>query len=433
MSSEVLPEVKVLHSFEVASVSAERFEYPNIDGHLKLQQQYVADRWHKTEEAAPNSVQHEDVARSLAIFYLIKTGKKLECSDNSVSEDIWATRFTHASKELYGKPDETEVIKIALNTLNELQSYQDNSSVDQQLLAHVTGIYKTIVKQPLDELPTLDADKQLRKEGKDFLYGAHSDLLGIVNTEATYGPQEMLAAFEKALTLLRSKNSSWEGWKVESRGTNNIKVDADKHTIIVGTNRKDEKGKKFQAIFAHELLVHATRRVNAEKYDDVMLQRGLPNYLDAEEGLGIFTEYLLTGELSNKNRDRYVDIALALGDDTRKPLTRSELLQLAREREIIRKQAKNEAIDHEEIYSSSQQYVYRIFRGGTGKDAAGVPAIFTRDIVYYQGFAKNKRLFEQQRALGKSIAQIYEYLLAGKFDPTNPTHQNHIAKYGIML
>jgi hypothetical protein len=428
-----LPEVKILHAFKVSDTEEAAYVYPNMKSQIEVQRHFIGDRWNGIEQSPEDSIELADPARALAMFYMIKTADKLLLAESEAQINLWSERFTNASRELYGAPEENESSILAARAIAELSESKFTDGVDPELMKTVVSTYKTLIRHGADASPENTASSEVIQGCKDFLEQEYRELFELIDTEKDYAPSDLLAVFTQALSLLAEKDVGWQGWKAELRPQGNLEIDGEEHTVLVGEKRHSATGEKFKGLLAHELLIHAQRRVRAEKHDDVTLQRGLPGYLDAEEGLGIFTDYVLTGEISQTSKDRYTDIALALGGDDRKSMTRTELFEFVRSREILRKQINSEEIDENEIDKRSWQHVYRIFRGGSGRDHSATPAVFTKDIAYYNGFAKIKGFFESKLKEGKSVEEIYTYLLAGKFDPENEIHKDYIAKYDITL
>lgn len=179
----------------------------------------------------------------------------------------------------------------------------------------------------------------------------------------------------------------------------------------------------MKGLFSHEVLVHALRAVNDDRAGGEF-ETGLPGYLDADEGLGIFVEYAATGKVPDKIIDRYVDIAYALGMIDGVQHTRQVLLNIAGERAIRRNELSDQQKTPEEIETSLYSHVNRIYRGSRGDEHIG---IYTKDIVYYVGFMKIGDFIASELEPGKPIDEIMRYLLSGRFDPSMDSHQQCMA------
>lgn len=433
MPAQELPEVKILHAFKAEDPQSSRFEYPNMAEQIGLQQPFVADRWQEFEAAEESSVEMLVPARALALFYLIKTSDKLLAAENQRSVATWSERFTQASIELYGKPDENEVGNLAKDAIRFFHEARNSNGVNRALLSSVVGTYETLFQNQDDEAIDNTENERVVPEVEAYLHETYGEIFELVDEDREYKPTEIHSIVEQALSILAQKDRRWLTWRTELKPQGNLEVDGEEHLVIIGSKRVPAKGRKLKGLLGHELLIHAQRRLNAEVLEDVPLQRGLPDYLDAEEGLGIFTEYAITGNVSDRVIDRYVDISLALGGKQRAPLTRNELFQFVKARHIVRDQIKEEDVDIAKIEKNSWNYVYRIFRGGTGNAQTVEQSVFTKDIAYYNGFSKMRRFFQEKLSEGKTAEEIYKYVLSGKFDPENNLHQKYVYKHGLRL
>ena len=119
-----------------------------------------------------------------------------------------------------------------------------------------------------------------------------------------------------------------------------------------------------------------------------------------------------------------MDIAYALGQVDGRKHTRQEMLDLALNRAMKRNDEAEQPSGAEDVLKSVYNHVNRIYRGSRGDDHIG---IYTKDIAYYVGFRKIGAYITEQVNDGKSIDDVMAYLLAGRFDPTLESHQEHMA------
>ncbi|MEP6710434.1 MAG: tyrosine/phenylalanine carboxypeptidase domain-containing protein [Candidatus Saccharibacteria bacterium] len=186
--------------------------------------------------------------------------------------------------------------------------------------------------------------------------------------------------------------------------------------------RASVQPQQLKALFSHEVLVHGLRGVNGQKVSKE-LGTGLPGYLDAEEGFGVFVEFAISGQISEKNIDRYVDVAYALGQIDGKEHTRQELLDHAMHRALERNNQAEIKKSKEDLEKEVYAHVNRIYRGSLGNEHIG---IFTQDISYHKGFIDMAHYVNDQIDQGKTVEEIFTFLSSGKFDPTNPKHLAYI-------
>lgn len=271
--------------------------------------------------------------------------------------------------------------------------------------------------------------KEAAEKAGEYLntkYAAVFDALDIDSSTESIDPNGIADRFEAALAVLADQyDPDWGNWKIERNSEkDSLSVVAETQTIIVGMKRASVQPQQLKALFSHEILVHGLRAVNGRKLSE-SLGTGLPGYLDAEEGLGVFIEYAISGKISEKIIDRYVDIAYALGQIDGKEYSRQELIDHAMNRAIARNDKAEDKKTVEDIEKEVYAHVNRIYRGSLGDESIG---IFTKDISYHKGFVEMGRYMQAQIDNGKSIEEVLDFLLTGKFDPTNMQHIAHMNK-----
>jgi len=399
MPSEI-PTVMILKPFRpsVESVRAETLEYTHLVPAVEKHKKYESARINKFWNAEQDSLEELSAAKQLALQYMLMGAVALNRPGRFPdSAEVWSRRFTHASEELYGLPEP----ELAKSLLREREGSSESTG---------EKIFE-------------DAAENLGNYLNDY-YSPVFDALDIESSQAMIDPSGIADKFEAGVAILAEQyNSDWSEWTVErNEEKDSLSVSSQSKKIIVGMRRVPEEPIKVKALFAHEVLIHAQRGLNGVKVSK-MLQNGLPDYLDAEEGLGVFVEYALTGEINEKNIDRYVDIAYALGQIDGEEHTRQELFDVVLKRSISRNELKKNKKSVETLTSEAYTYVNRIYRGTPGSDMIG---IFTKDISYHKGFMSMGKYLSEEIIGGKKIEEIMKYLLTGKFDPTNAKHVGYM-------
>lgn len=410
------------------SAREQLLEYPNLTKATERQKPFLHDRIATFFAAKEGSVEESRAAQQLAAQYMLLTAHRLQ-GDAQVrgSEQLWSDRYTQASSELYGAPEGDTVRDLATTQVSTLISQARSGGVDPQLIEYFRQQNESLgvtTREHLESTKPFEVSAAMTGEYIKETYRLAIAALDLdEDTKSFFEPESMAARFEATLAVLaRQYDPSWAEWGVERDDSKDqLVVVVGKKKIKVGMRRAPVRAEQMKGLFAHEILVHAQRAINGSKADDKRLERGLPGYLDAEEGLGIFFEYAITGTVPEKNIDRYVDIGIALGmiDGERK--SRQQILEFAHARAHIRNELlpigdrkTNEQIE-QEVYA----HVNRIYRGSLGNEYIG---IFTKDIAYLVGFIKVGTYIESELTTGKPINEIIEYLLQGKFDPTNQKH-----------
>ncbi|KUK77522.1 MAG: seg [candidate division WS6 bacterium 34_10] len=182
-----------------------------------------------------------------------------------------------------------------------------------------------------------------------------------------------------------------EGWSVATSkniSKNGIKVGIKRKQILVDSNitRSEFKIKKT---LIHEVGTHVLRSINGfETGFPALGNANLTSYLDIEEGLATWNEESM-GYLTDKWLKKKAGMvwAIYLGEN----LSFRELYN---------------ALSGNFLKYSSWDIVYRVKRG---LGDTSYPGIYGKDIVYFRGFRKVKRILEKDPTM-------YEKFYAGKID-----------------
>ena len=151
--------------------------------------------------------------------------------------------------------------------------------------------------------------------------------------------------------------------------------------------------------------------------------------MDGEEGLAKLMGAAASGlPIPNTSADRYIDIALALGTLGQAPKKRAALTELVYARQLIRAQHAGQPIEEVAIRTKAATYVDRTYRGGPGDNIGTRQAVYTPDIYYYNYKLIAKHIARQLHA-GADQAELFNFLMQGKFDPLNSTHLEHMAHF----
>jgi hypothetical protein len=396
---EKAPEILILRALTPTadSITSEHLKYANLEPTLALHAPTLRGREEEFWNAEADSLDEQDAARELAKYYMLLGLRALnDPFATEESKQLWSDRYTQAGSELFGVPD---------------------GEVARQLLSDR--------EKGVESLPFQEAARQV-SEYLNETYAPVYEALEIDNTPEYLTPEDIAERFTRAKGVLAEQyDPAWLDWEIElNEEKDSLSVIASEKKIVIGQKRALLESAKLKGLFSHEILKHAQSAINGAKKSE-MLGAGLPGYLDAEEGQGVFMEYAVNGELSEKNIDRYVDIAYAMGLIDGAEHTRAELLDLAMERAIERSMTRGEVKDSEEIKKEVYAHVNRIYRGSLGDNHV---AIFPKDISYHQGFVETGKYIDDQLQSGKPIKEIMEYLCSGKFDPSNEAHVKYLEK-----
>ena len=328
--------------------------------------------------------------------------------------------------KLFGRPLSREVASIAAEELEYFVRAVEEHDINPEFAMPVINAYSSLISKRAKPRPSLEKRyAQVLDRMHDFFINEYRDCFtcfdkftpGVLLT-----PQDLAECFAVALSTMKSRDSAWDGWAVIHNKGAKLSVNVGRKRIIIGNRRTPMTLAEAKGLLAHEILVHAQRAVQGGKrsYD---LAIGLPDYLTAEEGLGALVESAINGSVPFKIKDRYIDIALALGAWRRRPLLRNEMYVFCYSRAVIRSVVSNETVDLDELEHVTWEHVNRIYRGSLGNKYL---AVFTKDVAYYQGFIKMAKYLQAATRRGR-LTDALAYVYSGKFDPTNPGHRQIVA------
>ncbi len=413
-----IPEPKPIHAFTVTGHGLETLGQPHL-ADAALQEEFLdAQRWDKYNRSN-DPVAEKAAAREVAISGLIRYADRLTRQPSKESRE----QFTKASIELYGEPDKAVVVDIVRKRLHDLDNFGPEQQKEVNFLRE---FYSDQLKECSEETfeTEIDQNTVIEKLGESLQgrYGQIFEYIDGLDSDEN-GPENLTTVFEEVLNWLSHHDDpGFSDWKVDiSEGTSTA-VNTDEKTIIVAKNKPPVSRKQLKLLVTHEILTHVKRSVNGYKKGK-LLGTGLPDYIDAEEGLATLSEKAVAGDYSEKDPVHYHLIAFALGSLNGKQMTRGELFMVARAEAILAESKKEKEVDYQKIEDKCWKKVARYYRGSKGEDNAdGTQAIFTKDIAYYQGYIKVVGFINEKLAAGHSIDDIHDYLTQGKFDPTNPSH-----------
>lgn len=428
MESERLsPAVGLLYAIspDPTRPDKEKLTYPRLERAARDTQPLEEVLLNTYRDAEDESAAQLAAAIKLAEYELIETAAALQTAQSHEKQTALSRQFTAASIDIFGSPDKTAATYVLEQLLTELCVLQTDYDVDRSLLDMLLSVYGDILRKsdvpqryvlPYDAVKAHTVAQQLG----DFLRERYADALAVFDGD----PAQLIDAsgiverFEAALDLLRQSDPLWRTWRVLVTDDSCLSVDPLTRRVVVGSNRAQVPLAELKGLFGHEVLVHALRTNNGHQVSHEF-ELGLPGYIAAEEGLGCFVEQALSGQPPVKMYDRYLDVALALGVIDGRSRSRRELFDLVFARTVVRAQASGRSVKGSTLERESWAHVNRIFRGTLGNDIVGV---FTKDIVYYQGYQKIAAFVVDEYDAGASCRELWDILAAGKFDPTDITH-----------
>lgn len=437
-NSSEIPGVNTSHAFfqSNSGTGEEKLIYPNLENDAKKSKEGIPGLLIKIEKSEPGSLDEEYLAGKLATRYLILTAFSAQKEDEN--RDLWNERFTKASIEIHGQPQEELVKEIVKKEYDEISKLSGDNNISQQSVDSTLDVYESIMKNMRNNKDLNNRSTYSRDINEEKLaiaaYGKiikehYQQLFDLVDEENKneFSPEELHNLFNKALNILKEEDQEWDKWKIVFNDNTYLSTSSSSREIKVGRRHVPISVIEAKKLIAHEWLVHAFRSLNGYKTGDDRLAKGLPGYKRAEEGIAILTEEAISGEFPKRALDRYLDIYLALEINDEFQRTRQDIFKISYNRQLIRLQ--KEGANEEELrYLPAEVWghIDRIYKGGLGNNQGKRQAIFTKDSVYYAGYRMMAEYFVSQLKNGRSPEDIFNYLSQGKFDPTNPKHEQRV-------
>lgn len=394
--------------------SREYFQYPSL---LLENAGQILKSWKRYK----NSEVHEE----FQVATLMMAAHRLQQAWLPHTKLFWSAQLTTRSIALFGRPMGREVSRLAAKELQLFERVAAQHPGKEAFFEPLIKSYESLIKKRALSAKSVEDRYQsvLTQVGEYFLV-EYADVFACFDryaADASVSPIELVKPFRAALERLALRDADWSQWQVVNDDSAKLCVEVPRKRIVIGRHRAPLAIEQLRGLFAHEVLIHAQRALQGEKHSK-KLGQGLPGYLTAEEGLGVLVESAINGHVSRKVKDRYVDIALALGDTMRRPLTRQELFEVCYVREVTRSLATGQDTSLDRIEREVWEHVNRIYRGSLGNKYI---AVFTKDVAYYKGFVRMARYIKREMA-EKSMDEIFALILRGKFDPSIAEHVREV-------
>ncbi len=394
------------------------------------------DIWHEFLKAIPGSLEESALAEELSQISMAVESSFLqngiEHYDLEKSAAI-AKSFTDHSIRLYGTQDVNETLQTMTLDIQDFLQVSERDNAVGRVAADLIEEYRKLgvpiaeaAKQTYGDNRLTPGDKEFRKFAIDTFQPVYS----VIEADKMYSARAVKRLFSLLIRMYGRGDRRWGSWSVAYKQDGSLAVDVLQRRILIGRNRAPAIGFDLAASVSHE-FVHAIRSVRAYSLESNDLRLGLSGYLPFEEGLGCYIEYVLGNKVPEKISNRQIAASLALGQ-LGPAYDRNAIF------ELLDKRAKVMMVVHgtysEELYAIKKVelktlIIDRFFRGGSG--VGPTQAVFTKDVVYSQGFAEVKRYVRSQLARGVDPGELFNYLFCAKFDPMNEQHVAVLRAKGI--
>ena len=259
---EKIPKVTTLAYIAPSSRSArdEVLQYDKVEEAVAGHRPFEYPRMRETFVAEPGSFEEAEAARQQAFQYMLFTVDALQKATTPEKRELWSDRYTQATSELYGVPDPTIAVQLF--------EQQQRGEVDQPFaeVAHMARGYL------------------------ETTYGAVYAALDLDNAPDKIPIESVADRFDVALETLTQHDDAWAEWTIKRDNAKaQMSISAKSKTVNIGMQGVSMTPERLKGLFSHEVLVHALRAVGDQKAGG-SFENGLPGYLDADEGLGVFAE-----------------------------------------------------------------------------------------------------------------------------------------------
>ncbi|OGL33427.1 hypothetical protein A3F64_02920 [Candidatus Saccharibacteria bacterium RIFCSPHIGHO2_12_FULL_42_8] len=384
----------------------------------------------------------------LAEAYYLKSAVRLSHSTPSQAQ---IDQFQVINKELYGEIDKDLADAVYAKIWSQLEKSKGGRTeklykeledgfvftANDSTTLDVPGLPKPEGGEKI--LPKLDTEL---KEHLKILLDSEFEPAKKVIDEYTQTNGEEVSA-DKIGDLFRAAIESMgiEVDVVEDEEASNLSWSSAKNAVVVGLKRKPISGSKnILGLFVHEVGVHGRRSQNGSKLKDIALTNGLftdfdaeagegPSYLTFEEGLATTLQNIVTDKTEDwgmPSLANYLTAALAS-----KGYTSRQILEIVGRVRTIFSEKDNESTALEEptlkAKKAATKNIVRIFRGTPSgkayKTSEGVTLHYAKDTAYLSGRIK---VIEYLNSIQSEIAENWDSLFAGKYDPTNQHQKQYV-------
>lgn len=333
---------------------------------------------------------HKEVIRGLGRIGLEK----------GISDD----RAARMSIERFGEPEQDDFSHLLVQ-LRRMSTDKIGASPYAQELLDLTGSVEVESDTP---------NYELKETTLETLKGDLLDLFPQLNefvldeTAAKTTAEESIPYFQAMLDAMEITD-----WKAELSAGKAADTSGAKKKVSVGSKRVPFSPKRLMAIGIHEVIGHGLRAFNSSKQTDKIKQTALPDSLAFEEGLATGFEQIFSGEKRIAGEQYYLSLGLQLGlDRGGEKRNFRETYEILWRRLVVTDAA--ESVD--DAKDQAYQQVMRTTRGGM---------LDTRDISYFNGAKRAYAWLNEVAELPRDERlKKLQWVLSGRFDPTNPLHQN---------
>lgn len=368
----------------------------------------LSEVWH----ADNGSMEERNAAENAASAYLTRISHHIITASTPAQHDLWAQRFNQGSIEIYGQPDVSEAKTLIHDEQLYLLSYQSRPDVDQRAVDYLLDFYSSVVGEP-DHTESSQYNS-LWPRIVEFVNDRFAPLIDIID-EVCAGKEQILPVDSKLILesmikwMADSHSPTWARWRVKEKNDAIMAAYPETEEFSVGKltppcSPAIAKGGAF-----HEML-HALRAIIGMTSNE-HLRLGLAQFRTFDEGFATLFEWALSGIRTTGAEMHYRNIALALGSIDGNPVSRSKLLGVEYKNSKLHWQASG----GRGLFPLGRRrgiaaQTTRISRGGRGDNFGTIQPVFTKDMVYHEGYRRAERYIQRKLDEGRSMGEIFNML-----------------------
>jgi hypothetical protein len=305
--------------------------------------------------------------------------------------------------ELFGEPHRDDFLQLLARLRQTADTKADTNPYAQELLA-LTGSVEVGEGTPNYELK--ESTLETLKGDLLTLFPQLNEFMMDENAEAVSAEQSIpyIQAMIDAMGMV-----GWEAELTVGKGASSSSEDKE---VLIGRDRPPFLPKQLMSTAIHEDIGHGFRAYNSSIQEDRIKQTALPGSLAFEEGFATGLEQIFSGEKRIAGEQYYLSLGLQLGLDRD-----GEKRNFRETYEVLWRRLVVTGAEEDIDKAKNQAYkqVMRTTRGGM---------LDARDISYFDGAKRAYAWLNEIAELPQDERhEKLQWVLSGRFDPTNPLHE----------
>lgn len=307
--------------------------------------------------------------------------------------------------EIYGSPDEETYRSLLSEKVATIRS-KNLTGKAKDIVDELIGLVD-VHDVPAERYKPSDETVEWMHTVADSLYGG---MLSHVPDKPSLDVAELQAVFTTIIT--EEFGEAAQDWQVVVEKADAVKVKAiEKQVVIPESDNQRYSAGMVRKLIVHELGVHMLRAVSGSELDLEPLKAGLPNYLDAEEGLGVVMEQALQGKYTEAGVDHYITAGLAYHDAK----NFREIFEVKWRLALL-----DEISDSSDVTDALIEKKRKLAYGKTNRIMRGTNELpWFKDLSYFNGA---KTMWQHLEAIcGDDLK--FMFVLMGKANPADAEHE----------